>query len=133
MIKVISTDGEYKVMLERVQELMMDDPAPGSVAGDELRLLALVIADYEARTYQAEPPDPVEALVFRMEQQGLRPADLVPYIGSRGRVSEILARKRSLTLPMIRRLHSGLGIPAEVLIGEAQSVAPMHDEALPVS
>ena len=130
MIKVIHTEDEYHAALEQIRARMMDDPAPGTPAGDELRLLALVVADYEARMYPADLPDPIEALVFRMEQQDLRPVDLVPYIGSRGRVSEVLACKRPLTLPMIRRLHAALGIPAEVLIREVVPETPTGDETL---
>jgi HTH-type transcriptional regulator/antitoxin HigA len=84
-----------------------------------VELWAWLIEAYENERHPIEPPTPLEAIRFRMEQQGLEPKDLVPFIGSRSKVSEVLSGKRSLSLRMIRALHSKLGIPAEVLIGAA--------------
>lgn len=92
------------------------DAEPGTDEGDELEVLAALIEVYEERHFPVDPPDPIEAIRFRMDQQGLTRRDLEPYIGPSGRVSEVLNRKRRLTLPMIRRLHEGLGIPLESLV-----------------
>ena len=116
--KLIKTRQEYRAALRRVEELM--DARPGTAEGDELELLAAIIEIYEEKHAPVPPPDPIEAIRFRMEQESLRPQDLVPLLGSRSRVSEVLNGKRSLTLTMIRRLHQSLGIPAEVLLGETK-------------
>jgi HTH-type transcriptional regulator/antitoxin HigA len=97
---------------------MESDPALGTPRGDRLDVLATLVQAYEARQVRIDPPDPVEAIRFRMEQSGLTVKDLEPIIGKSNRVYEILSRKRPLTLAMIRRLHQRLGIPAEVLIAE---------------
>ncbi len=91
-------------------------PAPGTTEGDRLDVLATLVQAYEARHYPVDLPDPIEAIKFRMEQSGFSVKDLEPMIGRRNRVYEILNRKRALTLPMIRKLHRDLGIPAESLI-----------------
>jgi HTH-type transcriptional regulator/antitoxin HigA len=90
--------------------------ATGTPEGDRLDILATLIDAYEARVVPIDPPDPVAAIVFRMEQQGLSRKDLEPFIGSRARVAEVLNRKRGISLEMVRRLHAGLGIPADILI-----------------
>ena len=118
MIKVIKSTSEYGEVLREVERLVERDPAPGTPDADRLELLTLLIRDYESRQVPARLPDPIEAIRFRMEQQGLTQRDLVPYIGSRSKVSEVLSRKRPLTLSMIRALHRGLGIPAEALLRE---------------
>jgi HTH-type transcriptional regulator/antitoxin HigA len=92
------------------------DARPGSREGDELEILATLVEAYDARRHPIDPPDPVDAILFRMEQQGLSRKDLEPYLGHSGRVSEVLNRRRALSLDMIRRLNSGLGIPLESLI-----------------
>ncbi len=115
-IKVIKTEQDYQEALKLVEELMSRDPNPDSTEGEQLSLLSALIEDYEAKTFPEVLPDPIEAIKFRMEQSGLKPTDLVPYIGSRSRVSEILSGKRQLTLDMVRALSDGLGIPAKVLI-----------------
>jgi HTH-type transcriptional regulator/antitoxin HigA len=117
--KVIKTESEYAAALARVEKLM--DAKPSTPQGDELELLSLLIHDYEDKTFPIEKPDPVAAIRFRMEQQGLQPKDLVRFLGSRSRVSEILSGRRNLTLKMIRALANGLGIPAAVLLGPAGS------------
>ena len=92
---------------------------PGTDNGDELDVLATLVDAYEQNHFPVNAADPVEAILFRMEQQGLERSDLEAFIGSRHRVSEVLNRKRGLSLEMIRKLHAGLGIPLEVLVGEA--------------
>lgn len=115
-IKVIKNEQEHAQALERLMALMDQDPAEGTEAADELELLALVIEKYEEAQFPLEPPTPIEAIKFRMDQMGLRNKDLTPYIGSASKVSEVLNGKRTLSLPMIRKLHEGLGISLETLI-----------------
>ncbi len=115
-IKVIRTEEDYNQALELLEKLVLSDPEPHSDEGEQLSLLATLIQDYESKNFPESLPDPVEAILYRMEQQGLKPIDLVPYIGERSRVSEVLSGKRQLTLDMIRKLEAGLGIPAKVLI-----------------
>jgi HTH-type transcriptional regulator / antitoxin HigA len=117
-VRVIESEEDYSSALEQMTELMASDPAVGSDSERLLKTLAVLVRDYESARYPIAPPDPIEAIKFRMEQQGLAPKDLVPYLGSRSRVSEVLAKKRSLTLAMIRSLHRGLGIPAASLLGD---------------
>ena len=115
-IKVIKTEQDYEEALKFIEELISHDPDPDSAEGEQLSLLSTLIQDYETRTVPETLPNPIEAIKFRMQQAGLKPADLIPYIGSRSRVSEILSGKRQLTLEMVRALESGFGIPAKVLI-----------------
>lgn len=115
-IKVIKTEKDYEEALKLVEMLMNGDPDPDSEAGEQLNLLSALIQDYETRVVPQTLPNPIDAIKFRMEQADLKPADLIPYIGSRSRVSEILSGKRQLTLEMVRALEAGLGIPAKVLI-----------------
>jgi HTH-type transcriptional regulator/antitoxin HigA len=113
--KVIRTEAEYAAALARTQKLM--GARPNTPQGDELELLSLLIHDYEDRVFPMDKPDPIAAIRFRMEQQGLQPADLVRFLGSRSRVSEVLSGRRGLSLKMIRALVEGLRIPGEVLLG----------------
>ncbi len=115
-IKVIKSKEDYEEALKLVETLMGHDPDYESEEGEKLRLLSTLIEDYEKRVFPEILPSPVDAIKFRMEQADLKPVDLVPYIGSRSRVSEILSGKRQLTLEMVRKLEVGLGIPAKVLI-----------------
>jgi len=115
-IKVIKTEKDYEEALKLIEALMSRDPDPDSDEGEQLSLLSALIQDYESRVVPQTLPNPVDAIRFRMEQADLKPADLIPYIGSRSRVSEILSGKRQLTLEMVRALEAGLGIPAKVLI-----------------
>ena len=115
-IKPIRNEKDYRKALKRVETIW--DAAPGSPKFDELEILTTLVEAYEERHYPIAPPDPIEAIRFRMQQLGLSRKDLEPYIGSRGRVSEVLGRKRAMSLTMIRKLHRGLGIPAEVLLAE---------------
>lgn len=117
-IRPIHTDADYKATLKEISVLMESDPDPGTPDGDRLDILSTLVQGYEARQFPIGAPDPIEAIKFRMEQSGLSVKDLEPIIGKSNRVYEILNRKRPLTLAMIRRLHQGLGIPAEVLIAE---------------
>ena len=114
--KVIKTEEEYQYALAYLDSLM--DAAPGSAEEQELELFSVLIEKYEDEHYSIGLPDPVEAIKFRMEQQGLTRKDLISYIGSQSKVSEVLNGKRSLSLSMIRALHDGLDIPAEVLLQE---------------
>jgi HTH-type transcriptional regulator/antitoxin HigA len=116
-IKPIRTQSDYKAALKEVALLMEDDPELGSPEGDRLDVLTTLVQAFELRHYAIELPDPIEAIKFRMEQQGLKPKDLEPMIGRSNRVYEILNRKRPLTMSMVRKLHAGLGISAECLIG----------------
>jgi HTH-type transcriptional regulator/antitoxin HigA len=117
-LKPIRTKADYKNALAEVERLW--GSKSGTPKGDRLDVLATLIDAYETEHYPMEPPDPVEAIKFRMEQQGLSRKDLEPFIGTRTRVAEVLNRKRSLSIGMIRRLHEHLGISAEVLIRPSQ-------------
>ena len=110
----IRTEADYQAALARVNALM--DAAAGSPEGEELDVLVDLVALYESRRYEIGYPSPVQAIEFRMDQQGLSARDLVPLIGSRAKVSEVLAGKRGITMSMARALHRHLGIPAEVLL-----------------
>ena len=115
-IKPIRTEADHKAALKEISALMEHDPELGTAEGDRLDILSTLVEAYENRHFPMDLPDPVEAILFRMEQQGLKPKDLEPMIGQRNRVYEILNRKRPLTMAMVWRLHKGLGIPAESLI-----------------
>lgn len=115
-LKIIKNEIEYDAALERLDVLM--DATPGSPEEDELQVLSLLVENYEAEHYKIDLPDPVDAVIFRMEQEGLKRKDLAQYLGSQSRVSEVLGRKRKLSLAMIRSLHKGLGISYEVLMNE---------------
>lgn len=113
-LKPIRTKADYEAALAEVERLW--GSKSGTPKGDRLDVLATLIDVYEAKPYPMDPPDPVEAIRFRMEQQGLTRKDLEPMIGPRNRVADVLNRKRSLSIEMIRQLHDRLGISAEVLI-----------------
>ncbi len=113
-IKPIKTEADYRAAMEEVERLF--DSKPGTPEGDRLEVLATLIEVFEEKHYIIPLPDPVEAILYYVESRGLARRDLEQYIGARARVSEILNRKRPLTIGMIRKLHAGLGIPAEVLI-----------------
>ncbi len=117
-IKPIHTAADYKATLRKISSLMALDPDLGTPNGDRLDVLATLVQAYEAKHHRVDPPDPIEAIKFRIDQGGLAIKDLEPFIGKSNRVYEVLGRTRPLTLPMIRRLHKGLGIPAEVLIAQ---------------
>jgi len=117
---IIKNEIEYEKTVAELVNLLERDPAPGTLEHEKLELFSLLVQDYESKNYQFVLPDPVEAIKFRMEQQNLTPRDLIPYIGSRSKVSEILSKKRPLTISMIRALHFGLGIPSNILIQEQE-------------
>jgi HTH-type transcriptional regulator / antitoxin HigA len=113
-IKPIKTEDDYRAALAEIERLF--DAQPNTPQGDRLEVLVTLVETYEEKHHSIPPPDPIAAIEYYMESRGLTRPDLEPYIGNRGRVSEILGRRRALSIDMIRRLHAGLGIPAEVLI-----------------
>jgi HTH-type transcriptional regulator/antitoxin HigA len=113
-IRPIRTKADHRAALKEIERLM--DAKPGTPAGDRLDVLATMVEHYESQHEPIEPPNPVDALLYHMESRGLERRDLEPYLGSRARVAEVLNRRRPLTIEMIRKLHAGLGISAEVLI-----------------
>lgn len=123
-ISVIKNQAQYDAALQHLEALMNADPLIGSKKADQLELLGLLLEDYESKHVNIGLPDPIDAIRFRMDQADLKQRDLIPYLGSANRVSEILARKRPLTLRMIRALNKSLGIPAEILIQEAGAGLP---------
>ena len=118
MIRPIRNEEDYCNALSRVESLM--DAVPPSDAFDELEVLSTLVENYEAKYYAIDAPDPIEAIKFRMEQEGLIQNDLVELFGNKSRVSEVLNKKRKLTLDMIRNLNRQLNIPFENLLAEYQ-------------
>jgi HTH-type transcriptional regulator/antitoxin HigA len=124
--KTIRNDTDHREALAEIERLMISNPTIGSEEADRLDVLSLLTEEFEKSAFPIDLPTPIEAIKFRMEQAGLEQRDLIPFIGSRARVSEVLGGKRALTLTMMRALHSGLGIPAAVLLGEeAAEVEPV--------
>ena len=119
-VKAIRTEADYFDALRQVSALIDLDPDHDSPEGERLDVIGTLVQAYEAEHYPIDQPDPIEAIRFRMDQSGMTVKDLVPFIGPLNRVYEVLARKRPLTLHMIRRLNKGMGIPAEVLISQAE-------------
>lgn len=113
-IKPIKTERDYQKALKEIKRLW--DAKPNTPKGDRLEVLVTLVEAYEQKQYKVEPPDPVEAIKFRMEQLGLKASDLAKILGGRSRVSEILSRKRRLTVEMMRSLRKRLDIPAESLL-----------------
>jgi HTH-type transcriptional regulator/antitoxin HigA len=113
-IRPIKTKADHRAALKEIERLM--DASPGTRAGDRLEILTTLVDHYESRHEAIEPPDPIEAILHHMESRGLSRRDLEPFLGSRARVAEVLNRRRPLTIEMIRKLHEGLGMSAEVLI-----------------
>lgn len=113
-IRPIKTEGDYVTAISRIEELWGSNK--NSPQGDELDLLITLVEAYEMKHYPIAPPDPIDAIKFRMEQMGMTKADMVQYLGSQSRVSEVLNRKRGLSLRMIKALYKGLKIPAEILL-----------------
>jgi HTH-type transcriptional regulator/antitoxin HigA len=113
-IKPIRSNADYKRAVKRIETLM--GAKVGTPQGDELDILATLVDAWEAKFFPIDPPDAVEAILYRMEQLGLERKDLEPIIGHKGRVSEVLNRKRSLSIEMIRNLHRELNIPLEALV-----------------
>jgi len=116
-IKPVRNDRDLQATFRRLEGIFQ--AKAGTPEADEMEILVALIEAYENKHYPVSPADPIDAIKFRMEQQGLTPRDLEPYIGSSGRVSEVLNRKRALSLAMIKRLHDGLRIPYESLLSQA--------------
>jgi HTH-type transcriptional regulator / antitoxin HigA len=115
-LKPIRTEADHAAALREIDRLL--DAPEGTPEADRLEILSTLVADYEDRHHPIDPPDPIEAILFRMEQEGVSRQDLEPLLGTRARVSEILNRKRPLTLKMIRKLSERLHVPAHVLIAD---------------
>lgn len=123
-LQIIKTEENYVNSLNYLSSLMDKNPASGTADADKLEVLAVLIEQYEKENFPIDIPDPVEAIRFRMDQQGLKNRDLVPCIGSISRVSEVLNHRRPLSLSMVRSLHAKLGIPAHVLLQEPEKIIP---------
>lgn len=115
--KIIRTDEQHRAYLREVGQLISATPQPGSTESERLEVLSVLIESYENNKMPVEAPDPIDAILFRMQERNLKQADLVPYFGTRSRVSEVLSRKRALTVQMIRAVSIGLGISTETLVG----------------
>jgi HTH-type transcriptional regulator/antitoxin HigA len=116
-IKPIRSEADYQAALHEIEKLI--DSQPGTSEGDRMDVLVTLVEAYEAKHFPIpEPDDPVQVLEYYMESRGLSRSDLIAYLGSKERVSEVLNRKRGLSLQMIRRLHAGLGIPTDLLVGK---------------
>jgi HTH-type transcriptional regulator/antitoxin HigA len=126
-VQPVRDEKDYENALAEIERLF--DAQPGTPQGDRLEVLTILVEAYEDQSYPVPLPDPIEAIQYHMESRGLSRRDLEPYIGTRARVSEILNRRRSLTLRMIQRLQAGLGIPAEVLIQPYDLVEPSERES----
>ena len=113
-LRPIRTEADYERTLGEIDALF--GAQPDTPEGDRLEVLTMLVEAYESAHHPVLPPDPIEALQYHLESRGLTPQDLEPYLGSRARVAEVLDRRRGLTIEMIRRLHDGLGLPAEILI-----------------
>ena len=131
VIGILRSADDHRAAIEEIDPLIELDPELGTPEADRLELLALLVEDYEDKNFLIAPPDPIEALEFRMDQQGIKQKDLVPMIGSKSKVSEVLAGKRPLSISMVRSLSEGLGIPTEVLLQE--SVTPVERRKQTVS
>ena len=127
-IRPIKTEAEYQAALAEIECLF--DAAPHTPEGDRLDVLATLVEAYEEQHYSIPLPDPIEAIKYHMESRGLSRRDLETYLGSRARVAEVLNRKRPLSLEMIRRLHTGLGIAADILIQPYSLATPAPDTRL---
>lgn len=121
-LKIIKNETEYDMALQRVDELMQINPELDTPLSDELEILVLLIEKYEDKNWIIDTPDPIEAIKYRMEELNLKQKDLIPYIGNKSKVSELLNKKISLSLTMIRNLSKALHIPLEVLIQSEKRV-----------
>ncbi|MFA5205990.1 MAG: hypothetical protein WC708_16455 [Lentisphaeria bacterium] len=129
--KPIKTEKENDAALKRFGKLLAANPVDGTPEFDEMMVLSALIRQFEDAHYAFAKPDPIAAIRFRMEQQGLRPADMTPYFGTISRFYEVMAGGRRLTLPMIRKLNHALGIPADILIRATASDSPGYSTDLP--
>ena len=116
-MKPIKNEASYQEAIERIEELW--GAAPDTPAGDELEILMVLVEAYENKHYPIPPSDPVNAILFQMDQLGVDRKKLQEFLGPRSRVSDVLNRKRGLSVPQIKRLHKGMGIPYECLLGES--------------
>jgi len=132
-IAVIKNESQYRGYLSEIGQLVALDPASASLEGKRLELLALLVETYEKERFCIPLPNPVDAILFRLEQRGLQQKDLIPIIGSKSRVSEVLSGKRRLTVPMVRRLSAHLEIPVSALVGEPQPESKLLDAEPPLS
>lgn len=128
--KVIKTEEQYHSYLEEVQSLLTAAPKLGSEASERLELLTVLLENFENQRYPLEAPGPIDAIKFRMEEKGLKQADLIPYFGTRSRVSEVLSGKRPLTVQMIRMLSVGLGISTDTLVGSSDDAVLKNKEGV---
>jgi len=130
-IKPIRSEADHQAALKEIERLF--EAQPGTPEGDRMDVLVTLVDAYEAKHFPIpEPEDPVQVLEYYMESRGLSRSDLIAYLGSKERVSEVLNRKRGLSLQMIQRLHAGLGIPADLLVGKhAHKAAPVVSQAAP--
>ena len=115
-LKILKTEKDYDKALNRIDELMELNPKLGTKESDELEILALLVEKYEELNWNIEIPDPIEAIKYRMEEMNLKQKDLIPYVGNKSKVSELLNRKISLSLSMVRNLSNALHIPVETLV-----------------
>lgn len=113
-IRPIKTEADYNESIHRIEELWGSER--DTIEGDEMDLLCTLVESYEMKNYPIAPPDPIDAILFRMEQMGMTKTDMAKYLGSQSRVSEVLGRKRKLTLKMVKSLYKDLKIPAEILL-----------------
>lgn len=121
-LRPIRTEDDYRAALVEIEAVFQAKPE--TLEGDRLDILTLLVEAYEEQHYPILPPDPLDALEYHLESRGLTRSDLEQYLGSRARVGEVMNRRRPLTIDMIRRLHQGLGIPAEILIQPYPLVKP---------
>ena len=122
MLKPIKDNIQHEKYLERAFELMQLDLKPNSKESDELEVLSIIIEDFEKKNYPIEPPNPIDAILFRLDQMGMKKSELSKLLGSRSRASEILSGKRKLSIGMIRKLNEKLGISAQTLIQDYELV-----------
>ena len=124
-IKPIRSEADYQTALKEIEKLI--ESQPGTPEGDRMDVLVTLVEAYEAKHFPVpEPDDPVQVLEYYMESRGLSRSDLIAYLGNKERVSEVLNHKRGLSLEMIRRLHTGLGIPADLIMGKSTPHHSLH-------
>lgn len=128
-LRIVRDELQYAELLEEAKRIALEDPIPGSSAAQRLEVVSVLLEKYELERFQLENPDPVDAIVYRLAEFGLKQKDLAAIVGSPSRASEIMSRKRDLTLQQIRLLHERLKIPAEILIGSAK-VEPLEDSEI---
>src|SRR5690349_10552710 len=110
------SEREYRSFLKEIERLIALDPSEDSNEGERLKLISIAVEAYEKSRFHFGKPSPIEAIKFRMEEMGLAQADIAPYLGGKNRASEILSKKRAMTLPMVKALHKYLGIPLDILL-----------------